>query len=70
MLLENIPCLLPNVLDQFLKLCELLGIGFVIKKPNTFYVLINGFRINMYDGDKSTDFEKFRGANRLIIVYE
>ncbi|WP_418454072.1 PBSX family phage terminase large subunit [Borreliella lusitaniae] len=56
-----------NVLGQFEKLCKLLKISYIPKHTNNSYILIDSLRINVYGGDKSSDFEKFRGSNSALV---
>ncbi|AHH05575.1 terminase family protein (plasmid) [Borrelia miyamotoi] len=60
-----------NVLGQFDKIANMLNIPFVPKYSNTSYCEVDSLRINLYGGDKASDFERFRGPNSAIIyVYE
>ncbi|AYE37113.1 PBSX family phage terminase large subunit (plasmid) [Borrelia turcica IST7] len=56
-----------NLLGQFEKVCSLLKIPFVTKKANTSHILIDGLRVNLYGGDKTTDYERFRGSNTSLV---
>ncbi|ACM10461.1 PBSX family phage terminase large subunit [Borreliella burgdorferi] len=56
-----------NVLGQFEKLCKLLKIPYIPRHTNNSYILIDSLRINLYGGDKASDFERFRGSNSALI---
>ncbi|MCD2349564.1 PBSX family phage terminase large subunit [Borreliella americana] len=56
-----------NVLGQFEKLCNLLKIPYIPRHTNNSYILIDSLRINLYGGDKASDFERFRGSNSALI---
>ncbi|WP_418885386.1 PBSX family phage terminase large subunit [Borreliella carolinensis] len=56
-----------NVLGQFEKLCKLLKIPYIPRHTNNSYILIDSLRINLYGGDKVSDFERFRGSNSALI---
>ncbi|WP_210360495.1 terminase large subunit domain-containing protein, partial [Borreliella garinii] len=56
-----------NVLGQFEKLCNLLNISYISRHRNNSYILIDSLRINLYGGDKASDFERFRGSNSALI---
>ncbi|WP_210378315.1 PBSX family phage terminase large subunit, partial [Borreliella garinii] len=56
-----------NVLGQFEKLCKLLNIPYIPRHRNNSYILIDSLRINLYGGDKASDFERFRGSNSALI---
>ncbi|PRR37755.1 terminase large subunit domain-containing protein, partial [Borreliella burgdorferi] len=55
-----------NVLGQFEKLCKLLKIPYIPRHTNNSYILIDSLRINLYGGDKASDFERFRGSNSAL----
>ncbi|MBW6187427.1 terminase family protein, partial [Pseudomonas aeruginosa] len=56
-----------NVLGQFDKIASMLNISFLPKYSNTSYFEIDSLRVNLYGGDKASDFERFRGSNSAII---
>ncbi|AOW96192.1 PBSX family phage terminase large subunit [Borrelia miyamotoi] len=56
-----------NVLGQFDKIASMLNILFVPKYSNTSYFEVDSLRVNLYGGDKASDFERFRGSNSAII---
>ncbi|MCD2386514.1 terminase large subunit domain-containing protein, partial [Borreliella burgdorferi] len=37
------------------------------RHTNNSYILIDSLRINLYGGDKASDFERFRGSNSALI---
>ncbi|AHH11415.1 Putative terminase-like family protein (plasmid) [Borrelia coriaceae ATCC 43381] len=56
-----------NVLGQFEKLANMLNIPFLPKFSNTSYFELDSLRVNLYGGDKASDFERFRGSNSALI---
>ncbi len=56
-----------NVLGQFEKLCNLLKISYIPRHINNSYILIDSLRINLYGGDKASNFERFRDGNSALI---
>ncbi|WP_424632761.1 PBSX family phage terminase large subunit [Borreliella lusitaniae] len=56
-----------DILAQLEELCELLKISYVAKHTNNSYILIDSLRINVYGGDRVSDFEKFRGTNAALV---
>ncbi|WP_338321048.1 PBSX family phage terminase large subunit [Borrelia miyamotoi] len=56
-----------NVLGQFDKIASMLNISFLPKYSNTSYFEVDSLRVNLYGGDKASDFERFRGSNSAII---
>ncbi|AWG43368.1 PBSX family phage terminase large subunit (plasmid) [Candidatus Borreliella tachyglossi] len=56
-----------NVLGEMETICDLLHISFEKKKQNTTFVLIDGLRVNLYGGDKATDFKRLRGSNSSLM---
>ncbi|ATQ19089.1 PBSX family phage terminase large subunit (plasmid) [Borrelia miyamotoi] len=56
-----------NVLGQFDKIASMLQIPFIPKYSNTSYFEVDSLRVNLYGGDKASDFERFRGSNSAII---
>ncbi|QFP42442.1 PBSX family phage terminase large subunit, partial (plasmid) [Borrelia miyamotoi] len=51
-----------NVLGQFDKIASMLNISFLPKYSNTSYFEVDSLRVNLYGGDKASDFERFRGS--------
>nr|WP_283848867.1 PBSX family phage terminase large subunit [Borrelia puertoricensis] len=56
-----------NVLGQFEKIASMLKISFKPKFSNTSYFEIDSLKVNLYGGDKVSDFERFRGSNSALI---
>ncbi|UPA09996.1 PBSX family phage terminase large subunit (plasmid) [Borrelia nietonii YOR] len=56
-----------NVLGQFEKIASMLKVSFTPKFSNTSYFEIDSLRVNLYGGDKASDFERFRGSNSALI---
>ncbi|WKC58480.1 PBSX family phage terminase large subunit [Borrelia sp. P9F1] len=56
-----------NVLGEMETICDLLHIPYERKKQNTSFVLIDGLRVNLYGGDKISDFKRLRGANSALM---
>nr|WP_247032732.1 PBSX family phage terminase large subunit [Borrelia venezuelensis] len=56
-----------NVLGQFEKIASMLKIPFKPKFSNTSYFEIDSLKVNLYGGDKVSDFKRFRGSNSALI---
>ncbi|WP_434757217.1 PBSX family phage terminase large subunit (plasmid) [Borrelia puertoricensis] len=56
-----------NVMSELEDIASMLKIPFRPKFSNTSYFEINSLRVNLYGGDKVSDFERFRGSNSALI---
>ncbi|UGQ17898.1 PBSX family phage terminase large subunit [Borrelia sp. RT1S] len=56
-----------NVLGEMETICDLLHIPYERKKQNTSFILIDGLRVNLYGGDKISDFKRLRGSNSALM---
>ncbi|WP_445436374.1 PBSX family phage terminase large subunit [Candidatus Borreliella tachyglossi] len=56
-----------NILGEMETICDLLHISFEKKKQNTTFILIDGLRVNLYGGDKVSDFKRLRGSNSSLM---
>lgn len=56
-----------NTLSQISKICKLLKIDYVPKKPNNIECKIDGMSVSVYGGRDSDAFSKIRGTNTSLI---
>ncbi|WP_232535984.1 PBSX family phage terminase large subunit [Borrelia sp. A-FGy1] len=56
-----------NILGEIENICDILGISYKKKKQNTSFILIDSLRVNLYGGDKTSDFKRLRGCNSALM---
>ncbi|UPA19194.1 PBSX family phage terminase large subunit [Borrelia puertoricensis] len=56
-----------NVMSELEDIASMLKISFKPKFSNTSYFEIDSLRVNLYGGDRASDFERFRGSNSALI---